>query len=160
MESKAKPRVLATHTKPRAVVTYKVLAVALTAAAAGCTRSPAEGVQAVPVPQEITGAPAAQGAPGAARAAPGQGAPASADQAPPAPGQAAPPERAMSEDPALLALRDELLTSGRAGALAKTAHFRPLCDKDGYPLVGNLVRKTPKPEFQPSEFCSEVRRPK
>lgn len=64
----------------------------------------------------------------------------------------------MSTDAALLALRDELQKEGREKALARTAHYRPLCDKDGYPLVGNVFRKTPERQYQPSELCAEVRK--
>jgi hypothetical protein len=60
-------------------------------------------------------------------------------------------------DPKLLALRDELGTEDRASALAKAAHFRPLCDKDGYPLVGNVNRKA---GVEPSAFCADVREKK
>jgi hypothetical protein len=38
------------------------------------------------------------------------------------------------------------------------ARYRPLCDKDGYPLVGNLSRKSPDPGLEPSELCAEVRK--
>lgn len=63
----------------------------------------------------------------------------------------------VHEDPSLVALRDELRSEKIEGARAKIAHYRPLCDKDGYPLVGNVVRKSPKPELQPSELCADVR---
>jgi hypothetical protein len=36
-------------------------------------------------------------------------------------------------------------------------HFRPLCDEAGYPLVGNMYRKTSEPQYQPSAFCAKVR---
>jgi hypothetical protein len=34
--------------------------------------------------------------------------------------------------------------------------FRPLCDADGYPLVGNIANK--RGVYQPSKFCAEVRK--
>ena len=56
---------------------------------------------------------------------------------------------------ALLDLRAEMFKAGRDKAEADIARFRALCDKDGYPLVGNLAVKS---NFQPSDFCGEVRR--
>ena len=58
---------------------------------------------------------------------------------------------------ALESLREELVSTDRATALSRTQHFRPLCDEGGYPLVGNVYRKGPAPEIQPSAFCAEVR---
>jgi hypothetical protein len=63
-----------------------------------------------------------------------------------------PDEQAPKE---LLALRGELFDAGEEGALRQIPRFRPLCDADGYPLVGNVVRKTNL--FQPSRFCAHVR---
>lgn len=68
--------------------------------------------------------------------------------------------RAAVEDPKLLELRDEMYGMKREDALGKAAHFRPLCDKDGYPLVGNLSTKTPEQGPQPSEMCAEIRKKK
>ncbi len=56
----------------------------------------------------------------------------------------------------LLTLRADLLGAGRERALEQMPRFRPLCDADGYPLVGNLGNK-PR-AFQPSQFCAEVRK--
>jgi hypothetical protein len=72
----------------------------------------------------------------------------SARPAPPA--DSAVPER-------LIALRDELTRAGRDKAQAEVARFRPLCDGDGYPLVGNIAAKGDK-WYQPSQFCSDVRK--
>jgi hypothetical protein len=68
-------------------------------------------------------------------------------------------ERSFSNDPALLALADDLRGEGRERALGEQARFRPLCDSDGYPLVGNVMRKGPGPEadYQPSRFCADTR---
>lgn len=69
---------------------------------------------------------------------------------------AASPTKSDAEAPReLLKLRTELWEAGRAGAAADPARFRPLCDKDGYPLVGNVANKGEV--FQPSQFCREVR---
>ncbi|MFO0744523.1 MAG: hypothetical protein U1F43_02480 [Myxococcota bacterium] len=57
--------------------------------------------------------------------------------------------------PALLALRADLLAAERSDALAHMKVYRPLCDADGYPLVGNLATKSPG--LQPSAFCAAVR---
>jgi hypothetical protein len=71
----------------------------------------------------------------------------------------APVASGAPEDPKLVALREDLANTKRDQALAKTERFRPLCDKDGYPLVGNLVRKAPgEPGLEPSELCAEVRK--
>jgi hypothetical protein len=56
----------------------------------------------------------------------------------------------------LISLRSELFDAGRERALEQMPRFRPLCDADGYPLVGNVVRKSGL--YQPSAFCAEVRR--
>lgn len=63
----------------------------------------------------------------------------------------------------LLELRGTLAEQGEQRALENTSYFRPLCDDDGYPLVGNMLPKdgddmTPVlPPYQPSEFCAHVR---
>jgi hypothetical protein len=66
---------------------------------------------------------------------------------------AAPPSSAAKAD--LLELRAQLAAAGRATAQAQLPKFRPLCDKDGYPLVGNLASKGDV--YQPSQFCAELR---
>jgi hypothetical protein len=66
----------------------------------------------------------------------------------------APPDDAHAPR-ALIDLRWGLMNAGRDKAQADVARFRPLCDQDGYPLVGNLVEK--RTMYQPSEFCREVR---
>jgi hypothetical protein len=64
---------------------------------------------------------------------------------------------ARPDDATLATLRTELDGMKREDALAKVAHFRPLCDEAGFPLVGNLARKVQNPSLQPSEVCAEVR---
>jgi hypothetical protein len=59
-------------------------------------------------------------------------------------------------DPKLLLLRAELDGETRESALAKQVHYRPLCDNDGYPLVGNVIRKGPGGP-QPSVLCADLR---
>lgn len=57
----------------------------------------------------------------------------------------------------LIALREELFRfhdDGQA-AFANVGHFRPLCDANGYPVVGNVIRKMSG--YQTSTFCSELR---
>lgn len=56
-----------------------------------------------------------------------------------------------------MSLRNELRADQPERARARVTHYRPLCDKDGYPLVGNVARKTAKPEMTPSEICAFVR---
>jgi hypothetical protein len=138
--------------KPRTLQTFKILAVA--AAAAGCARAvgteigpepvqPAAPTQPVATAEEVrTPAPAPP-------ASPDQQAPAEPSPRPLPPG----PEPA-----ALVALRSELRQAGPEKALQQTAHFRPLCDGDGYPLVGNVGSSKAAPvAYGPSAFCSKVR---
>lgn len=62
-------------------------------------------------------------------------------------------------DPALIGLAGELTGLSIDDAMKQTAHFRPLCDAKGYPVVGNLPAKSPgPPNAQPSTFCAEVRK--
>ncbi len=78
-----------------------------------------------------------------------------------APGACAALETQAKDEPAaLVALRDELVQKKReevTGSRVALARYRPLCDKDGYPLVGNVTQKV-IPGYQPSEFCAEVRK--
>src|ERR1043165_2967055 len=67
----------------------------------------------------------------------------------------APPPDAKG-DKAMLALRMDLIRAGRDKAQSDVSRFRPLCDKDGYPLVGNMANKGNV--YQPSTFCSDVRK--
>ncbi|MFO0612250.1 MAG: hypothetical protein U0414_06670 [Polyangiaceae bacterium] len=69
-------------------------------------------------------------------------------------------ERRLPDDtqvtPSILELREELYRLEDSDAVfARTAHFRPLCDADGYPVVGNVVRKVSG--YGASSFCSELR---
>ncbi len=135
--------------KPRTLKTYKILAVALTTA--GC--SSATG-------GEVAGKPviAAEGSVsmGETPMPPARPAAEAAVALAPSPRVTIAPEP-TSQDPALLALREELYAQNADEALPTPAHFQPLCDKDGYPLVGNVMRKTPHPGFQPSAFCAGLR---
>lgn len=56
---------------------------------------------------------------------------------------------------ALIELRAELFEAGPEQALKQVPRFRALCDDEGYPLVGNVVRKGDV--YQPSQFCAAVR---
>ena len=60
-------------------------------------------------------------------------------------------------DVQLLGLRSELIQTAKPDAVGQTAHFRPICDVAGYPLVGNVANKGPALGYQPSEFCAELR---
>ena len=75
---------------------------------------------------------------------------------------AAPPPADDAVERQLLLLRSELALTTPAEIMTKQAHFRPLCDKDGYPLVGNVARKAAPPEGEdalaaPSGFCAALR---
>ena len=59
-------------------------------------------------------------------------------------------------DKATLDLRMDLIRAGRDKAQSDVSRFRPLCDKDGYPLVGNMANKGNV--YQPSKFCSDARK--
>jgi hypothetical protein len=132
--------------KPRILVTQKILAVALTAAA-GCSTATGNDVTPRPVTDKDTLAAPAQT----------EVAPPAAESPQPTAVLQTPPNRPTSNDPALLALRDKLMGKPRAEVLADPEPFRPLCDKDGYPLVGNLMRKVATPDYQPSTFCADLR---
>ncbi len=117
--------------RQRAIATTKILAIAFVTTA-GCTK-----------PEVLAEHPAVS-------------APAVASSAPATVSSAGGGDAAV-EDPKLIALRTELENGSPAEAVAKTAHYRPLCDKDGYPLVGNLARKSPEPGLEPSQFCADIR---
>ncbi len=117
--------------KPRVIAPYKVLAVAL--ATAACGKTPADEPQV----QQASAEPRAQAA------------------TPPTPVPVSTVSDAKA-DPKLLELRAELDRETLVSVRGKEAHSRPLCDKDGYPLVGNVVRKGGDAP-QPSQFCADVR---
>ena len=126
------------HMKRRTIVAYPILAVALSATAA-CTRPAADAQLTAPPNQtnaQLT-APPSQTNAVVAPSSPVAPAPSSSVLGA-ASAETTPAERPMSLDPALLALRNELLETDAKNPL-RTAHFRPLCDKDGYPLVGNEI---------------------
>jgi hypothetical protein len=120
----------------RALLTTKILAV--TAALAACSKEqpPAETTNAI-VTQTPTPQTTAESVSTAAETVANN-----------------PPPNAK-EDPRLVALAEELVSAERKQVESNVKHFRPLCDKDGYPLVGNLNRKTPN--YDVSTFCSEIR---
>lgn len=60
---------------------------------------------------------------------------------------------------ALHNLQGELYNSTQKEALQRAGHFRPLCDKDGFPLVGNAQRKA-TPEYTVAQFCADIRKAK
>lgn len=66
------------------------------------------------------------------------------------------PPRDEDAKPELVALRGKLFDAGKDKALEQPSKFRPLCDAEGYPLVGNVANK--RGLYQPSAFCAEVRR--
>lgn len=116
--------------RPRAIHTQKLLVIALTAVA-GCSERSPEARSEPPAP--------ASAAPLAAET----------------PVATSPASARPTSNERLVTLREELFASQREDALAKVAHYRPLCDAQGYPLVGNVIRKAPG--YQPSAFCQDVR---
>jgi hypothetical protein len=123
--------------KRRVLTTFKILAVTVTAA--GCSRATAPEVRSEPVT-------AATSAPAEVPTAP----------ALPAAETPAPSTTTPEQDPKLLALRDELDRLNDSQASQQKSRFRALCDADGYPLVGNVMRKGPS-GAQPSFLCRLVR---
>ncbi|MFI5302810.1 MAG: hypothetical protein ACHREM_32375 [Polyangiales bacterium] len=89
---------------------------------------------------------------------PDSGAVSASAVAPPSGSPAAMVVRDAAADPGLLALQSELIATPRADVLKNMPRFRPLCDKDGYPLVGNLNQKAQVSGMEASEFCAEVRK--
>lgn len=53
------------------------------------------------------------------------------------------------------ALNQELANTNSREAMANLTHFAPLCDANGYPLVGNLVTKTS--DITASQLCAAIR---
>jgi len=132
--------------KRRTLQTIKLLAVGV--AAAGCTRAvgPEAGVEVVRPDPPAT----AQPAPVQAQASPVQ-APEAERPIPPLP--------PAPEGGKLVELSAQLDQAGPEGALQQVDHFRPLCDKDGYPLVGNVMGKGQRGQpYTAKKFCAEVRR--
>lgn len=130
-------------TKARVLVSTKILAVALTATAGCAPPVGASSASSGPEHSELATvlvppAPLVASAPPISEAAPQEAA------------------RPPADNPTLKALRDELAGVGRDGAMARAAHFRPLCDEGGYPLVGNAAARK-GPSYAPSQFCAEVR---
>jgi hypothetical protein len=132
--------------KPRALQTIKILAVAV--AAAGCTRAVGPEVGAEPAGGTIQ--PSAPTSPAPVQ----EQAPLPSDPQPSA-RPSAPSGEAIV---AFFALARELDAVGVQKALLQEGHFRPLCDKDGYPLVGNAGNKgLPRPPSNASKFCAALR---
>jgi hypothetical protein len=76
---------------------------------------------------------------------------------------ASPDHRPPTDDkakPELIKLRAELFQLDKDGAKQQRAKFRPLCDADGYPLVGNIRSKGDDDRMQPSALCELVRETK
>lgn len=74
---------------------------------------------------------------------------------PPEPPHAEPPSDDKA-NPELLKLRERLMNQTAATVLAQLPTFRPLCDAQGYPLVGNITAKVLY-AMQPRDLCVHVR---
>ncbi|MBL8949443.1 MAG: hypothetical protein JNK82_01610 [Myxococcaceae bacterium] len=66
-------------------------------------------------------------------------------------------ELTPEEKQELTPLAGELNRTKKSDALANRSRFAPLCDENGYPLVGNVLSKT-SPETTVAEFCAEQTR--
>lgn len=65
-----------------------------------------------------------------------------------------PSTQASTEAPSSLdALNEELASTVLPDALLRREHFRPLCDDNGFPLVGNINAKGARA----SDFCAAIR---
>jgi hypothetical protein len=71
-------------------------------------------------------------------------------------GAASRPAPRCDDSAAMRSLAAQLGDTEKSAAMAQVWHFRPLCDAEGYPLVGNLARKG-STLTQPSELCAGVR---
>lgn len=67
----------------------------------------------------------------------------------------APPPPDSKVKPALLQLRTEAIGMAEDKVKEQLRHFKPLCDAEGYPLVGNIAVKGKA--MQPSMICKLVR---
>lgn len=152
--------------KIHAIRSTKLLAItAVTALASGCAATaPTHAITPEPAPPLVVTADV--GTALATASAPASPTPAPAP--PPTPttlevAHVAPASDAMHPEPlddqhageGLLKLREELFNSGFHGSTAVEARFRPLCDGQGYPVVGNVFRKASG--YQPSAYCNNLR---
>jgi hypothetical protein len=147
--------------KTHAIRSTKLLTItAVTILAAGCAATPAATS---PSPQAANGAPTTLPATVDVPTPPSPTSPAMVEPAAhvePRVPQEAPVQRQHLDDEhagkALVSLREELFRlDDETSAFARVAYFRPLCDADGYPVVGNVMRKASG--YQASTFCSELR---
>ncbi len=76
----------------------------------------------------------------------------------PGAGEDAPAPATPAHREAIRALTRELRQTDLAQAVQHMDRFRPLCDADGYPVVGNVMTKAvPEPAPEAVAFCAEVR---
>ena len=66
------------------------------------------------------------------------------------PGEVPGPTGSDTRNPHLQSLNEELSMTALRSALSQSSRFAPLCDENGYPLVGNIVSKG---GTTASEFC-------
>ncbi len=145
---------------PRTVRTFKLLVVA--AATAGCTRAVVPEIAESPSPAPAE-APPYPPPPAAVHVQ----TPIALPQPVQAPAPSDPPANDMRPIPplpsgpvgdALLALSNELRAAGPEKARQQRVYFRPLCDDDGYPMVGNVMTKAMTRTYGAGAFCAEVRK--
>ncbi|HET9987662.1 MAG TPA: hypothetical protein VFQ65_04065 [Kofleriaceae bacterium] len=74
------------------------------------------------------------------------------------PGHRPPPDDKAK--PELIKLRGEMFELPGEKVKQQLARFRPLCDADGYPLVGNIRTKGDGDRMQPSTLCALARESK
>ncbi len=124
--------------RTRTIMTVAILAVG---GGTGCTRQ-------APATRTVAVAPTPAATPAVATTVTAVPAPVIAVSAP----------RPADDSMNLFQLADELRATEPALVAARTAHFRPLCDGDGYPVVGNLVTKSMQPDPPVvAAFCADVR---
>lgn len=124
---------------------YKVLSVTALAVLPACSRPDAAA-------ETDKGAGAALTAPAATPAA---------TPSPSTAGRVPPPAPDPAKDPERFKLVTEISRMPLSDAMKEREHFRPLCDADGYPLVGNLPTKSPASAASDgpvATFCAEQRK--
>jgi hypothetical protein len=132
--------------KKRVLRPYKLLAVALGLTPACANEPAAQAPHATPSASASTSA-SIETPPIASSAAPSSAAAPSASTTAPS----------FAPNPELEALRGEMAKQTPAKVWANHDHYRPLCDANGYPLVGNVAVVKPPAPMQPSRFCEEIR---
>ncbi len=147
---------MSTPRRPRVLTTTRLLTVA--AVATGCSTSQ-ETVTSDPSVGHVASAPGVTGP--SDSGASGPGAMARPPVSPPSPDDQPTADRPLVQreplpDPQRAALERDLEAQGVRVALGQP-RFRVLCDASGYPLPGNLRRKSGGASIQVRDYCKAMR---